>query len=332
MATFQSLFDGIEAAINPVTPDTVPVTAPALGTDVPIQFVTADDLTVPSGGFSAIYSFGDSLSDAGNISLLTLGQLPVSSIYSDGRFSNGNVWVQDLAQNLGLPAPKPSLAGGTDYAYGGAETGPTSVHTVNPTDLPSQLAQFAASVPDPSPTALYTVWAGSNDVLDIANSTETAAQQQASVQQAVTNEVGFIDGLVAHGAKDLVVMSVPDLGVTPYETARPATDATSSALAQSYNAELGTALQQIMASGVASVDYINTYALLDTAVASPATYGLTNVSQPVWNGNLTSSSSGTLAATGAAQNGYLFFDDLHPTAAGHALLATAVTQSLTGTA
>ena len=64
--------------------------------------------------------------------------------YSDGRFTNGNVWVQDLAQNLGLPAVKPSLAGGTDYAYGGAETGQTSVHTVNPTDLPSQLAQFAA--------------------------------------------------------------------------------------------------------------------------------------------------------------------------------------------
>ena len=39
-----------------------------------------------------------------------------------------------------------------------------------------------------------------------------------------------------------------------------------------------------------------------------------------------------LAATGAAQNGYLFFDDLHPTAAGHSLLAAAVTQTLTGTA
>ena len=37
-------------------------------------------------------------------------------------------------------------------------------------------------------------------MLDIANSTETPAQQQASVQQAVNNEVGFIDGLVAHGA------------------------------------------------------------------------------------------------------------------------------------
>jgi phospholipase/lecithinase/hemolysin len=333
MATFQSLIDGFEAAIHPVTPATVPITPPALGPGTPLQFISLDDVAVPPGGFSTIYSFGDSLSDAGNVSLATLGTLPVGDgVYSGGRFTNGNVWVQDLAQNLGLAAPKPSLAGGTDYANGGAETGPTAVHTANPTDLPSQVGQFVASVPNPSPTALYTVWAGSNDVLDIANSTETPAQQQATVQQAVNNEVGSIDGLIAHGAKDLVVMSVPDLGVTPYEKARPASDATSSALAQSYNSELGAALKAIMASGAASIDYVNTYAMLDAAVTSPATYGFTNVTQPVWNGNLTSSHSGTLAATGAGQNGYLFFDDLHPTATGHAWLAAGVTQSLTGTA
>jgi phospholipase/lecithinase/hemolysin len=333
MATIQSLIDGINAAIHPVTSPTAPITPPTLGPGSQLQFISLDDVIVPPGGFSTIYSFGDSLSDAGNVSLATLGNLPVGNgIYSGGRFTNGNVWVQDLAQNLGLAAPKPSLAGGTDYAYGGAETGPTAVHAVNPTDLPSQVGQFVASVPNPSPTALYTVWAGSNDVLDIANSTETPAQQQAAVQQAVNNEVGSIDGLIAHGAKDLVVMSVPDLGVTPYEQARPASDAASSGLAQTYNSELGAALQQIMTSGAASIDYVNTYAMLGAAVDSPATYGFTNVSQPVWNGNLTSSSSGTLAATGEAQNGYLFFDDLHPTAAGHAWLAAGVTQSLTGTA
>ncbi len=333
MANIQSVINGIEAAVDPVTPATVPITPPALGTGGALQFINFDDIAVPPGGFSTVYSFGDSLSDAGNISLASLGTLPVGNgIYSGGRFTNGNVWVQDIAQNLGLAAPKPSLAGGTDYANGGAETGPTAVHTVNPSDLPSQVGQFVASVPNPSPTALYTVWAGSNDVLDIANSSQTPAEQQATVQQAVNNEVGSIDGLIAHGAKDLVVMSVPDLGVTPYEKARPASDATSSALAQSYNNELGAALQAVMASGAASIDYVNTYAMLDAAVASPATYGFTNVTQPVWNGNLTSSSSGTLAATGTAQSGYLFFDDLHPTATGHSWLAAGVTQSLTGTA
>jgi outer membrane lipase/esterase len=203
---------------------------------------------------------------------------------------------------------------------------------VNPIDLPSQVAQFAANEPNPSPNALYTVWAGSLDVLDVANSGETAAQQQSSVQQAVNNEVAAISGLIAHGAKDLVVLGVTDLAKTPYEMARPASDAAAGTLAQEYNTDLGAALQAIVASGAASIDYIDTFALLDSAIANPAAYGLTNVTQPLWNGNLIDSNSGTLAATGAAQNGYLFFDNLHQTATGHALLATAVTQTLTGVA
>jgi phospholipase/lecithinase/hemolysin len=321
MATLQSLFNGLNAATT-----TIPVDA--LG-NAPMQFIGQTQAAPPPGRYSAVYAFGDSLSDAGNVSYLTLDQLPVSSIYSDGRFSNGNVWVQNLSQNLGLPPVAPSLTGGTDYAYGGAHTGATAVHAANPTDLAAQLGQFVMNVPNPSPNALYTVWAGSNDVLGIANSTLTPEQQQATVHQAVVNEVNFINGLVAHGAKNLVVMGVPDLAKTPYQAERPLTAATSSILAQQYNAELGAAVQQMVASGAVSADLIDTYALLGTAIANPAAYGFTNVTQPVWSGDLADPNSGTLAATGAAQGGYLFFDDLHPTATTHSLLASAVTQAVT---
>jgi phospholipase/lecithinase/hemolysin len=323
MATLQSLIDGFEASTDATIPSAALGLAPS-----PI-FVGPDAITVPPSGFSTVYAFGDSLSDAGNVSVGTLGVLPVSPPYSDGRFSNGNVWVQDLAQNLGLPPVSPSLTGGTDFAYGGAETGATAVHVENPTDLPGQLGQFAAAVPSPTPNALYTVWAGSNDVLDLANSTLTPAQQQASVQQAVSNETNFISGLVAYGAKDIVVLDVPNLGETPYEAARPSSQADASSLAQQYDTSLGASLQQLVTSGAVSIDFIDTYSLLDTVIANPAAYGFTNVTQPVWTGNLTDSNSGVLNATGAAQNGYLFFDSLHPTAAGHALLADYVTQTLT---
>lgn len=196
MATYDPIRDNLSAASNSIA-----IPPPALGLAPSPSFIGNDSIAVPAGGFSTLYAFGDSLSDAGNVSLLTANQIPARSIYSDGRFSNGNVWVQDLATNLHMPAVKPSVAGGTDYAYGGAETGGTSVHAANPSDLPSQLALFEARVPHPSPSALYTVWAGSNDLLDIANSTETPAQRAASVTQAVNNEVGFISGLIAHGAK-----------------------------------------------------------------------------------------------------------------------------------
>jgi phospholipase/lecithinase/hemolysin len=332
MATFINQIQS-QLGLTPSAPPPAQPTIPAAALNMPLSpnFIYLDNLAVAPHSVGSVYAFGDSLSDAGNISNVSLGQIPVAP-YSDGRFTNGSVWVQDLAQNLGLPAVSPSLTGGTDYAYGGAQTGSTMAHSANPSDLPTQLSQFEHNTPAPAPNALYSVWAGSNDVFDIANSTLPAAQQSVAVAQAVSNEVQFINGLITHGAKDLVVLGVPDLGSTPYEQARPASQAASSTLSQQYNSELGTALQQIVAAGAANVDYVNTYALLDAAIANPSTYGLTNVTQPVWTGGLTAGSGGSLNATGAAQNGYLFFDNMHPTATGHLLLADAVTQSLTGTA
>src|SRR6185437_8876801 len=135
----------------------------------------------PVAPFSALYVFGDSLSDDGNISLATLGLVPVSPPYADRSFSNGPVWAQDLAQELGLPL-KASLGGGTDFAYGGAHTGQTPEHKANATDLPSQFSQFQTQIDSPRAGALYAVWIGANDVLDIADdSSLSSAEQQTDV-------------------------------------------------------------------------------------------------------------------------------------------------------
>jgi phospholipase/lecithinase/hemolysin len=67
-------------------------------------------------------------------------------------------------------------------------------------------------------------------------------------------------------------------------------------------------------------------------MADPSAFGFTNVTQPVWTGGYDDPASGTLNAAGAAQDGYLFFDGLHPTAAGHQFLATAAHASLMTTA
>jgi phospholipase/lecithinase/hemolysin len=346
MSTLSSLVDELTngdqaaAAAAPIDagtlsqPSTLSFIAQDVATAAASAMPVAPTVAAPGAPYSAIYAFGDSLTDTGNVSLATLGTVPVSPPYADRSFTNGPVWAQDVAQSLGVPQLQPSLAGGTDFAYGGAETGQTPTHTLNPTDLASQYAQFQAQVPSPQPNALYAVWIGANDVLDIANNTTlTPDQQQSDVSAAVNNEVAVLGGLAAHGAQNLLVLNVPDLGHTPYETARgPAVAQSASSLASLYNSDLASALQPLEASGALKVDLVDTYSALNQVIANPGALGFTDVTDPVWSGNLTDANSGTLNATGAAQNQFLFFDPLHPTAQAHATLASGIVQGLTGTA
>jgi phospholipase/lecithinase/hemolysin len=281
---------------------------------------------LPKAEFSTLYAFGDSLSDAGNDFILTDGVLPTAFVYSDGRFSNGAVWVQDLAKKLGLGAVKPSLAGGKDFAYGGAETGQDPLHDVLPIDLPSQLVQFLADDPHPLAGALYTLSIGANDVLDAipeyATNPNLAVQD---VQTAVGNEISFVASLAAIGAQNFLIMNVPDLGVTPEEAGDKAT---ATYLSQLYDADLASSLTALGAMDHISIHLLDAFTLIDEGVADPAKYHLKNVTTPVWTGNYEDPLSGTFNAFGKAQNSYLFFDQLHPTAHGHAILADAAIKLL----
>jgi phospholipase/lecithinase/hemolysin len=307
-------------------------------------------------GYSAIYAFGDSLSDAGNLSISSTKTgipFPVSPPYATEKygsasgavFSNGPTWVQNLSIALGLGTLAPSLTGGTDFAYGGAETGSTPQNATNPeyqaVSLTAQLTQFAAQVTKPAANALYTLSIGANDVNDILAASGLTAQQQATdVSASVANEITFVKELVAAGAKNLLVLDVPDLGKTPNvmlgrvngsNTPSAALDAEASQLASSYNSQLTSQLSTLASADGLNVHVIDAYGLIDSAVANPAAYGFTNVTSPVWTGTYTDATSGTLAATTtAAQDQYLFWDSLHPTETGHQAIADAAEQLLSG--
>ena len=62
--------------------------------------------------------------------------------------------------------------------------------------------------------------------------------------------------------------------------------------------------------------------LLGAIEADPTRFGFTNVADPCWTGDFTRNKSGTLCSpTLDEQNKYLFWDEIHPTAAGHLLTA-----------
>lgn len=273
----------------------------------------------------AIYSFGDSLSDVGNVYAASGGVIP-GAPYVNGQFSNGPVWVQDLASALGVAPLSPSLLGGNDYAYGGAETGTTPVHAANASDLTGpagQITQFQAAHPSADPNALYTIWIGSNDLLNILTGAPSS-QYGADITAAVGNVDSAIGSLAADGAKNFLILTVPDLGATPDAIAGgPGVQFGASALATAFNSALISGVDAIASLDSLNLSTLDTYSLLDAIVANPSSYGFTNVTSPCVTGAIDYVGGTACASTLAAQNQYLFWDDLHPTEAGHAIVANA---------
>jgi hypothetical protein len=58
-------------------------------------------------------------------------------------------------------------------------------------------------------------------------------------------------------------------------------------LASEYDTDISSQLATIASDNTLSMDVINTYLLIDDAIEHLGSYGLANVTSPVWSGNLT---------------------------------------------
>jgi phospholipase/lecithinase/hemolysin len=252
--------------------------------------------------FLQIVAFGDSLTDAGNVGTATGGQFPPAP-YSNGRFSNGPVWVQQLASRLGLPALTPSLKGGSDYAFGFAETGNGTTATRVPgLSVPNVGAQIQTYLGSHTPGAgqLFVVWAGANDFFD----------GQTNPAVPIHNLITDLATLAHAGATHFLVPNLPPLGDTPFGRTLPDAQRQGlNALALGFNVGLDAALNQADAALGVTTYRLDAYGILKGAQADPARFGFTDVTDAALDKG---------ALTG---KGFLFWDSVHPTTAGHQLLA-----------
>ena len=302
----------------PAAPAAAP---PPASTDAAAPAAIANVAVTPA--YPALYVFGGSLCDVGNEFAEDGGTQPVAPNY-EGTYSNGPLWIEDYAADMGMAAPMPSLLGGTDFAYAGAQTGAPDLGGTG-FDLPEQYAEFTQQVPDPTPGALYVIDFGVNDLDAILRTGASIPQMESAVTESVQTEIAYIGALAALGATNFLVLNVPDFGVTPKEIdAGPTAQAEATNLSIDYNSQLSALLVPAAVGDHVNVDLIDTFSLVDSIVANPTAYGFDNVTTPVWDGNDTNPNSGTLAATTPeAQDKYFFWDMMHPTASGQALIAAA---------
>ena len=130
------------------------------------------------------------------------------------------------------------------------------------------------------------------------------AEQNAIV--SAENVKSLASLLKADGGESLLVLNVPNLGLTPaYLDTAWQTDATR--LSAFFDTTLATDLHNV--TGM-DVYLMNAYSYLGYMVANPEKYGLTDVTDPCWTGTTISTIGGTLCGT---PDTYLFFDSVHPT-------------------
>lgn len=262
--------------------------------------------------YSAIYVFGDSYCDVGNVYLLTGGARPPSPPYFDGRFSDGPLWVDHIASARHLPMI-PALEGGNDYAFAGAHaSGPVSTTAGTLPGVPQQVGLYLqAHGGKADPNALYIIEGGGNDIVDAAG---VGSPQQLGFEIALGLSQSELL-LRQAGAKNFLIPDLLDVGILP--VAQPfAAFANQAAAAANKNLDNFLFVEQLL-QGI-QIRRLHVHSLFLSIFADATHFGFTNITTPCFNG----------VTVCADPDHTLFWDDYHPTVFGHAFFATITEQSL----
>lgn len=310
-------------------------------------------LTVTAGvsraQITGLYAFGDSLSDRGNTYTLLLMDESGSDEavydvieytaapmrYDAGRWSNGPLWVEHLVGQLGLAPLERNdgmqpLTEGTDFAYGGATTG-----TGNPFeylgihDLPKQVDDYIARAGGlASSTALYTVWSGGNDVIYYIETGMPETIEERAEKMA-TNIKAALTDLYNAGARHFLVPNLPPLGDKPSYVDTP-NQTVANNIVTTFNPKLEQAMMDLRTElpdlKLATWDVYSDFSAM---LQDPMSFGFTNEKDAAFSAGTFTDRLPYPGTVVANPNEHVFWDDTHPTAAGHALLGDYAYDALT---
>jgi phospholipase/lecithinase/hemolysin len=276
--------------------------------------------TISPSQVTQVVAFGDSLSDAGNASIATSGAVPgpgyatrsVTGVpFSVGYFTNpqtgtgpSGLWIDQFAAKLGIADPSPALAplGGSNYAVGGALTGGANLG-----DMQTQVNAFLATHPgNASPTALYTLWGGSNDIFAAQNPVTAADNIATQIKQ-----------LAADGGQNFIWLNLPSLGETPLLNGIPADSLAANLASQAFDQEWAIDVANLDTLGI-NVIGVNIDTLFNDILANPAAFGFNNVV------------AACNATPGCDPNTFLYWDSEHPTTYSDSLVANLAFQDAFG--
>jgi outer membrane lipase/esterase len=284
-----------------------------------------------AGPFTGLVVFGDSLSDSGNNAFVfdnVLGPpLPAGSLrtpvpipgpdfvptypYASGRYTNGPVWAELLASNLGLAAA-PSMAGGSNFAFGGARLGPALGSF--PYSLVEQTTMFLGQNGGRAPSGNLYVLQDGNDARDALALLADGGDPTPLISAFGNNIAALLARMQAAGADHILVMNIPDLGTAPaVQALGPAAAAAATGITIGFNTALESSLSQLAASAANNIQLLDLFDLQQRIFSNPAAFGFSDLTSAC-------AFSVTCIADPAAT---FFWDGIHPTASVHAVIGNA---------
>jgi phospholipase/lecithinase/hemolysin len=288
--------------------------------------------------YDRIVTAGDSLVDPGNaFVLLGISEVPPFAAlvpdapYARGghHFSNGPTWVEQLGAMLGLKrSTKPAFR--VPVVFSNYAVGSSRARPVGPVYLGLQVDRFLADFERAAPSdALYVVHIGGDDLRDalVALQTDpTFATSFAIIVAALTAIQDNIVALASAGAHTFLVPNAPDLAVVPeVRLAGPDAQAAGTFLATVFNVGLEALLSGLEGPPLGlKIFRLDIFSLSEEIVATPAAFGLTDAVNPC----ITPLTSAHPFCSLPDQ--FLFWDGIHPTRAGHAIIAERALEALNG--
>lgn len=296
--------------------------------------------------YDSVYIFGDSLSDTGNFSLAYGADMP-SPPYFKNRASNGHVAIEHMAHKLGLKTdPSHYFLGveeGTNYSVIGASASDLG-SDMPEANLQAQLNAFLMLHGYEIPTnALYVVFFGGNDIRHARNallnpySLNPLGDAMAIVMQAVDNIAGGVDSLIEYGAKNILVVNAPDVGVIP-ETALiaqmagvPDLPLITHNLTVSFNQALMAQIQAVEYNRMQTIQKFDLFATFNFLMANAAEFGITNTTDACYFTTFEPLSSvvNPLCLDENQEpdpNSFFFIDYIHPTKNIHKAVGKAMAE------
>jgi len=292
-------------------------------------FLLCFSMLSSAASLNKIVVFGDSLSDTGNLYEYMKHQLPLSPPYFQGRFCNGPLWVELLAE---FYYPGNSKAHLLNYAFGGAGVSEEQDEDDEDDDalftLRREVDSYLLAHQDKADeNNLYVIWMGSNNYLAVPDDTDQA------VEETLLGIRHSLERLADKGAKHIMVVNLPDLGKTPAARDFDAVDSLTYASSE-HNTKLNGMVLDLNVK-YAGVQWLlfDVNSLLGEMLEHPVRYGLTNITDTCYEEMIGHPSSQSILKMASmvkpresvdACSGYLFFDPVHPTEPAHQLMAERV--------